>query len=207
MGLNGGAGDPHYQRQVGDQTVVGSQHRGAQGVAAATPMTALQLGQVRTGQAAHTRGRGLDDAGVGALVGVESYGDSVRLVVVVAAIRNLIAGDGGQDDVRPKASAQEGYEAGPAARLDGDSRPSKTRGPEVGVRALDLGQLAVDGLDLFVLLRLGQRLVDGGAVDLALEIVLEAPAIGGGDLRVHGAQSSPFAAGFLGVQKRKWRSP
>ena len=46
-----GAGDPHHQAEVGDQAVVGAEHRGAQRVAAGAAMAPLEHGDVGAGEA------------------------------------------------------------------------------------------------------------------------------------------------------------
>src|SRR5258706_361125 len=63
------AGNPHDEAQIGNQTVIGAEHSGAQRVSGGGTMAALQARQRGPGEAAVACGGRMDDARVGALVG------------------------------------------------------------------------------------------------------------------------------------------
>ena len=108
-----------------------------------------------------------------ALGGGEPAGHRLGLHIVLADIALLEGVDGRQHELRPEAARQPGQRPGAPAEpqppgMDADA--VELLAPEFSMRLLDRGEPAVDFLQARVALHVGQRTVERGAVDLALQI-------------------------------------
>ena len=169
----GRPGDAHDQAQIGHQAVIGAKHRRPQRIAAAAAMTALERRHRWTGKAAASRCGGADDPGMGALVGRQAAGDGFRLVVIGVDVAGFAGRDRRQDEGRAEPRRQPGQ--GPRPEAWRELHPMhalvvQVAAPELGVRALHRGELAVDGGQVRIRLGLGQDAIERRTVDLALQI-------------------------------------
>ncbi len=169
-----GAGDTHHQAQVGDEPVIGAEHRRAQRIAAAGAMPALELGERAARQPArHRRLGGLDDARMRTLGSGQPGGHRFGLFVVLGNVAAFQLVDDGQDELWSEAACDPGeHPRAPADDAAGGSGAEaiEPAAPEQRMRLLDRGEAAIDLLELRLGLGLGERPIERGAVDLALEI-------------------------------------
>src|SRR6185437_5970853 len=121
-------------------------------------------------------GRGLDrldNSRMRALGGGQPAGDRLGLGVVLSAVALLECVDRRQYELRSEAARQPSQSARPPPQAQAPGMRAdavELLAPEFGMAFLDRGEPAVDVLQPRVGFRVGERAVERGAVDLALQI-------------------------------------